>query len=32
MEVVTVPSYAELSLRAAEVICKAIRDKAWTSY
>ena len=29
MEVVTVPSYAELSLRAADVVCKAIRDKAW---
>ena len=27
MEVVTVPSYAELCLRAADVVCKAIREK-----
>jgi glucosamine-6-phosphate deaminase len=27
MEVVTVPSYAEMSLRAAESVCKAIKNK-----
>ncbi len=27
MEIVTVPSYGEMSLRAAEVICKAMRKK-----